>query len=128
MRTFKLLKDLPDCPKGAIGREEAYEIVIWEGSDGYTQYTIKFILSRPDWFEEVVEEEKRYAICQYPPCGRPTDGDKFCDRHNPKPTPKKIELFYAGEFCAKNELDNKVNLMNKINELIIAINEMRGAV
>ena len=121
MRKFKLLKDLPDCPKGTIGVGSFMGTIVWKKG---VFYNVDFILSHKDWFEEVVEG----TMCKYEPicCVRGWDC-KDCGNY-PKPAPKKIELFYAGEFCAKNELDNKVNLMNKINELIKAINEMRGAV
>ena len=36
---------------------------------------------------------------------------------------KKIEPFFAGEFCSRNEIDNKVNLINKMSELIDTANE-----
>ena len=114
MRKFKLLKDLPDCPKGAIGREEAYDVVMWEGKDGITQYNMEFILLSPDWFEEVVEKCER--------CNQPLDCHTLGDC---KPTPKKIEplelLNYATSLLPWGEIEI-------INRAIITVNEMRGAV
>ena len=137
MRKFKLLKDLPDCPKGAIGEENSGS-VIWrtlrnKPSEPQGIYNLQFaiwhVLANPNWFEEVVERK----MCKYEPiCCVANWNCENCG-NLPKPTPKKIEPV---EFTEDSQYKNSpvvvwayiCNLNKKVKEIIEAVNEMRGAV
>lgn len=104
MKKYRLLKDLPDCPKGTIGYEQSGSIVFEtarpQPQDHSRNIMIMFstniCIGNPEWFEPVHVENPRFASKR-----------------------EKIK-----EFREEEAIPGPGALTYKINELIKVVNEL----